>query len=153
MSVIATFTRARGRPGKSKLDNMAANLRSELEQAMISQVLTAVDIMQEEPPPKPDGTYVRTHRYANSWIPFFPRRQGDRLVAGISGNAIDDRGHNYTTFVGGDAAGVGQQPQHAETGWPLARLALDGVRASGSFERDSLPFFRAVERAIKRSKR
>lgn len=152
MSVIATFTRARGRPGKSKLDNMAANLRSELEQAMISQILTAVDIMNEEPPPKPDSKYERTHRYSTSWIPFFPRRQGDRLVAGISGNAVDERGHNYTVWVGGDEAGFGQQAQHTETGWPLAAIALRGGRGSVSFQRGD-DFIQKVTRAIDRSKR
>lgn len=151
MSVIATFTKARGRPGKSKLDNMAANLRSELEQAMISQILTAVDIMHEEPPPKADSRYERTHRYSSSWIPMYPRRQGDRLVAGIQGNAVDERGKNYTVWVGGDEAGFDQQAQHAETGWPLAAVALRGGRGSGSFQRGD-DFVRKVLRAIQKSK-
>lgn len=151
MSVIATFTRARGTKGHSKLDNMAANLLSELQQAMIEQVNQAIDIMQAPVPEKPGSTYVRTGDYQRSWIPFFPRRQGDRLVAGISGNAFDGR-HNYTVYVGGDESGFGQQPQHAETGWPLARLALDGVSVSGSFQRGD-DFVSRVSRAVQKSKR
>lgn len=151
MAVIATFSRSRQKKGVSQLDKMAANLRNELEQAMIEQVLQAVDIMQEEPPEKPDSNYIRTHRYSTSWTPMFPRKQGDRLVAGIFGNAFDGR-HNYTVYVGGDERGFGQQPQHAETGWPLAVLALQGGRASGAFTRGD-DFVTKVRRAIQRSKR
>lgn len=151
MPVVATFSKISRTTRKGSLEKMATNLRSELQQAMIEQVLQAVDIMQEEVPEKPDSTYVRTGNYQRSWTPVFPRQQGDRLVAGIAGSGWDGR-HDYTVYVGGDETGFGQQEQHATTGWPLASLAIRGIRSGGAFTRGD-DFVERIRRAVVRSKR
>jgi hypothetical protein len=119
---------------------------------MDDQVIAAVRIMRTEPPPKADSTYERTHQYSGSWDPIPPHPGKGGLVAGIRGNAVDPRGHNYTVYVGGDDVGIGQQPQHAETGWPLAALAIQGLSVGISVQRGD-DFVSRIRKAIQKSKR
>lgn len=129
MTVTATFRRLSGK--HNKLERMAVNIVSETQQAMLSQVLQALDIMRSEPPLKLGSKYVRTHKYSTSWQPVFPHASGGRLEAGIQGNAVDPYGANYTELVGGDSEGRGQLEMHYNTGWPLAKEALNGVAPTG----------------------
>lgn len=147
MSVVVRLRRLAGK--HNKLENMAKNIVSETQDAMNQQILAAVDVMQSEPPEKLGSQYVRTHRYADSWQPIFARPSGGRLEGGIRGNAVDERGHNYTVYVGGDSHGEGQQQQHFETGWPLAVDALEG-RVSNSGVR-LVPFGERIRQAVHRS--
>lgn len=151
MTVTAMFSRARAHRD-SKLDKMAASLVNEIKDSMDDQVIQAVRIMHTEPPPKASSTYERTHKYSTSWEPIPAHLGKGGLVAGIRGNAVDPRGHNYTVYVGGDETGTGQQPQHAETGWPLAALAIQGLSVGISVQAGD-DFVRRIQKAIQRSKR
>jgi hypothetical protein len=124
MSVTVTFRRLAGR--RRNIASVGVAIVSEVQDAMNAQILTAVDIMRSEPPPKAGSKYIRTHTYANSWRPIFARASGGRLEGGISGNAVDPSGTNYTERVGGDKHGEGQIQMHADTRWPLAVDALEG---------------------------
>lgn len=77
---------------------------------------------------KPDSKYIPTFRYTDSVEEVDAHETKAELVAGISVDARDDRGHNYTVYVGGDETGEGQQ-----TGWvgPWPIIA-DSVRGGGS---------------------
>jgi hypothetical protein len=152
MSVVATITRLRKHRGPSNLENMAANLVNEVRDAMDDQIIAALRIMHTEPPPPPDSSYERTHRYSGSWEPVPPHRTLAGLVGGIKGDAVDERGHDYTVWVGGDSVGTGQQDQHAQTGWPLAALALAGISAGVAIQRGE-DFVSRVRKAVQRSKR
>lgn len=153
MSVVATFSRLRRHRGSTNLENMARNLVNEVKDAMDDQVIRAIEIMRYEPPPPPESSYERSHRYSGSWEPIPPHPGKGGLVAGIRGNAVDpDNGKNYTVWVGGDEAGTGQQMQHSVTGWPLAALAIQGIQSSGAFSRGD-DFIQRVARAVRRSKK
>lgn len=151
--VRVTFRRLSGK-GPNRLERAAASLVNEVRDAMNQQILTAVDIMQSEPPvrfPRNGGRpYIRTHTYANSWQPIFARASGGRLEGGIRGSAVDPWGTDYTVAVGGDAHGEGQLGIHEETGWPLAVDALEGRSSGVVLTRAPIPFGDRIRVAVRR---
>lgn len=72
-------------------------------------------------PTQPAGSkYVRTGNYGDSFEITEEGNMGARLV----NNAVA-KGKNYTMWVGGDSAGLGQQAIHKSTGWPIIRKMVD----------------------------
>lgn len=149
MSVTATFRRLSGK--HNRLANAAQAVVDETTKAMNKRVLDALGIMNSEPPLKVGSRYVRTHTYSRSWRPIFARASGGRLQAGIGGNAIDPRGHNYTVAVGGDSRGEGQIEMHETTGWPVAKEALEGKATGQNLSSFRTDIAEAMHRAFRKN--
>lgn len=118
----------------TRLKAIADGLLGEVVVLMDRQLDDALKIMQTEPPPKLDSSYIRTHTYQRSWRRTDVRSTSSGLIGTLNSDAIDPEGKHYSEIVGGDESGEGQLGMHRDTGWPLVAVALrEGELGGRSF--------------------